>query len=205
MIRTSCRHPRNIPGPESSRPHTGLISFPHPSLADMVVAHVEQNTSATKNRRSMTRKKKARTAANTTQVDGDEEMSSEVIPPLKSNHTPEDDDLMIEINPTPALEASSAPSFPALPASATQSTLKSETRRIPIPPHRMTPIKKDWINIFSPLTEILGLQVRMNVQRRCLEIRVRVRLSLEIICLSHRCRHQKLPPKSVLCRKELIL
>ncbi|KAG1789442.1 uncharacterized protein HD556DRAFT_1398216 [Suillus plorans] len=137
----------------------------------MVVAHVEQNTSATKNRRSMTRRKKARTAANTAQVDGDEEMSSEVIPPLKSNHTAKDDDLMIDINPTPALEAGSAPSFPALPASATQSTLKSETRRIPIPPHRMTPIKKDWINIFSPLTEILGLQVRMNVQRRCLEIR----------------------------------
>ncbi|KAG2158480.1 uncharacterized protein EDB93DRAFT_1121632 [Suillus bovinus] len=136
----------------------------------MVVAHVEQNASATKNRRSMTRKKKARTAASTTQAEG-EEMSSEVIPPLNSPHTADDDDLMIEIDPTPALEASSAPSFPALPASATQSALKSETRRIPIPPHRMTPIKKDWINIFSPLTEILGLQVRMNVQRRCLEIR----------------------------------
>jgi RNA-binding protein PNO1 len=160
----------------------------------MVVAHIVQNTSSTKNRRSMS-KKKARTAANTTQVDGDEEMSSGVIPPLSSNHTTEDDDLMIEIDPTPALEASSAPTFPALPASATQSTLKSETRRIPIPPHRMTPIKKDWINIFSPLTEILGLQVRMNVQRRCLEIRVRICLSLEILCLSHRCRLQKLPQK----------
>ncbi|KAG1762489.1 hypothetical protein EDD22DRAFT_891759 [Suillus occidentalis] len=136
----------------------------------MVVAHVVQNTSATKNRRSMN-KKKARTAANTTQIDGDTEMSSRVIPPLNSNNTAEDDDLMIEIDPTPTLEASSAPAFPALPASATQSALKSETRRIPIPPHRMTPIKKDWINIFSPLTEILGLQVRMNVQRRCLEIR----------------------------------
>ncbi|KAG2349533.1 eukaryotic type KH-domain (KH-domain type I) [Suillus weaverae] len=135
----------------------------------MVVAHVGQSTPATKNRRSMS-KKKARTAANTTQIDGDEEMSG-VISPLNSNHAAEDDELMIEIDPTPALEASSAPSFPALPASATQSALKSETRRIPIPPHRMTPIKKDWINIFSPLTEVLGLQVRMNIQRRCLEIR----------------------------------
>ncbi|KAI6022745.1 hypothetical protein EDC04DRAFT_3117568 [Pisolithus marmoratus] len=64
------------------------------------------------------------------------------------------------------------PSFPSLPASAVSSqSLKSETRRIPIPPHRMTPIKRDWVNIFSPLTEILGLQVRMNVQRRCVEIR----------------------------------
>ncbi|OJA18771.1 hypothetical protein AZE42_01636 [Rhizopogon vesiculosus] len=138
----------------------------------MVVAHVEQSTSAPKNRRGMS-KKKARTAGTTPsqQVNGDEEMASEVIPPSNSNHTAEDDDLMIDANPTSALEESSVPSFQALPASAARSTLKSETRRIAIPPHRMTPIKKDWINIFSPLTEILGLQVRMNVQRRCVEIR----------------------------------
>ncbi|KAJ6624535.1 hypothetical protein B0H10DRAFT_2323329 [Mycena sp. CBHHK59/15] len=48
---------------------------------------------------------------------------------------------------------------------------QSETRRIAIPPHRMTPLKKEWINIFGPLTEILGLQVRMNVQRKCVEAR----------------------------------
>ncbi|KAJ7074195.1 hypothetical protein C8F01DRAFT_1205361 [Mycena amicta] len=64
-----------------------------------------------------------------------------------------------------------APAFSPLPANAGKTTLKSETRRIPIPPHRMTPLKKDWINVFGPLTEILGLQVRMNVQRRCVEAR----------------------------------
>ncbi|KAG8709013.1 pre-rRNA-processing protein pno1 [Ceratobasidium sp. 394] len=61
--------------------------------------------------------------------------------------------------------------FPALPASAQRATEKSETRRIAIPPHRMTPLKKDWVNIFSPLTEMLGLQVRMNVHKRAVEIR----------------------------------
>ncbi|KAI0034517.1 eukaryotic type KH-domain type I [Vararia minispora EC-137] len=64
-----------------------------------------------------------------------------------------------------------APVFDPAPASATKSTLKSETRRVPIPPHRMSPLKKDWVNIFGPLTEMLGLQVRMNVQRRAVEIR----------------------------------
>ncbi|KAA1469196.1 eukaryotic type KH-domain (KH-domain type I) [Dentipellis sp. KUC8613] len=64
-----------------------------------------------------------------------------------------------------------APSFAPAPASAINSAQKSETRRIPIPPHRMTPLKKDWVNIFGPLTEMLGLQVRMNVQRKCIEIR----------------------------------
>ena len=83
----------------------------------------------------------------------------------------EDDDLMIG---TDDVLSTSAPAFPPLPISAGQTTLKSETRRIAISPHRMTPLKKDWINIFGPLTEMLGLQVRMNVQRKCVEVRVRV-------------------------------
>ncbi|KAG9318562.1 hypothetical protein JVU11DRAFT_654, partial [Chiua virens] len=89
------------------------------------------------------------------------------------NDTPEDDEIAIDVDPETAPQPPSVPSFPPLPAAAAahSTTLKSEIRRIPIPPHRMTPIKKDWVNIFSPLTEILGLQVRMNVQRRCVEIR----------------------------------
>lgn len=105
-------------------------------------------------------------------TDEDEAMQLE---PLVQEATQvhEDDELAIDIDPESAPQPVSVPSFPPLPAAAVQSTtLKSETRRIPIPPHRMTPIKKDWINIFSPLTEILGLQVRMNVHRRCVEIRV---------------------------------
>ncbi|KIJ35749.1 hypothetical protein M422DRAFT_180374 [Sphaerobolus stellatus SS14] len=68
-------------------------------------------------------------------------------------------------------ETTDAPAFPPLPASAHNTTAKSEMRRIPIPPHRMTPLTKDWLNIFSPLTEMLGLQVRMNVARKCVEMR----------------------------------
>jgi len=89
-------------------------------------------------------------------------------PPLDEN----DDQLMIDNDPDSLLEPSSTLAFPPLPASAIHTgKLKSETRRIPMPPHRMTPLKKDWINIFGPLTEILYLQVRMNVQRRCVEVR----------------------------------
>ncbi|EIW84931.1 hypothetical protein CONPUDRAFT_48611 [Coniophora puteana RWD-64-598 SS2] len=78
---------------------------------------------------------------------------------------------MIDSDPTALVQPSAVPTFPALDPSAQRTLLKSETRRIPIPPHRMTPIKKEWVNIFSPLTEMLGLQVRMNVQRRSVEIR----------------------------------
>jgi len=86
-------------------------------------------------------------------------------------HTDIDDDaLMIDTDPTLLPQTTSTPEFP--PLAADKVRLKSETRRIAIPPHRMTPLKKDWINIFGPLTEMLGLQVRMNVQRRCVEARV---------------------------------
>lgn len=70
------------------------------------------------------------------------------------------------------VDGANVPTFPALPASAQRTTEKAESRKIVVPPHRMTPLKKDWVNIFSPLTEMLGLQVRMNVQKRAVEIRV---------------------------------
>jgi RNA-binding protein PNO1 len=81
-----------------------------------------------------------------------------------------DDDLIID-DSAPA-STTSAPVFPASAGSKSSGSLKSESRRVPIPPHRMTPVKRDWVNIFGPLTEILGLQVRMNVHRRCVELRV---------------------------------
>ena len=153
----------------------------------MVVTHVttQPNTSR-KTRRSLAKRKAAIngnarvSSTKRRNVDGDEDMELDpiVAGPVESNDAKGDDELEIDVDPDSAPQPQSVPSFPALPAAAAQSaTLKSETRRIPIPPHRMTPIKKDWINIFSPLTEILGLQVRMNVQRRCVEIRVCIRQS----------------------------
>lgn len=85
----------------------------------------------------------------------------------------DDDALMIDADSVP-VRSSGAPVFAPLAPSALKaaSATKGESRRVPIPPHRMSPLKKDWINIFGPLTELLGLQVRMNVQRRCVEMRV---------------------------------
>ncbi|KAJ7583000.1 hypothetical protein C8J56DRAFT_956274 [Mycena floridula] len=122
-----------------------------------------------KNRRKMS-KKAARTADTMVLDESDEEntASTSTATIQQAPVSAQDDELMIDAE---VPQTSAAPIFPALPASALQTSLKSETRRIPIPPHRMTPIKKDWINIFGPLTEILALQVRMNVQRRSVEVR----------------------------------
>ena len=46
-----------------------------------------------------------------------------------------------------------------------------ETRKVPIPPHRMTPLKQNWATIYPPLVEHLKLQCRMNVKRKTVELR----------------------------------
>lgn len=48
---------------------------------------------------------------------------------------------------------------------------RSETRKVPVPPHRMTPLKNAWPKIYPPLVEHLKLQVRMNVKSRAIELR----------------------------------
>eukprot|EP00049_Salpingoeca_infusionum_P018529 m.357648 g.357648 ORF g.357648 m.357648 type:complete len:225 (+) comp17891_c0_seq1:156-830(+) len=46
-----------------------------------------------------------------------------------------------------------------------------QVRRVDVPSHRYTPLKKDWVKIYTPIVEQLKLQMRMNVVRRRVEIR----------------------------------
>jgi len=106
--------------------------------------------------------------------------AEQTLPEGKDGINDDADELMIDANiASISQNMSAAPVFAPADPSVEKTTMKSETRRVPIPPHRMTPLKKDWLNIFGPLTEILGLQVRMNVQRRCVEIRVFGLLSVQ--------------------------
>lgn len=150
-----------------------------------------------KNRRKISKKKAPRTAGDEVDMDDDEHPTggpssspSADVPSNDIMQEEDDDELMIDPDSASAAlfpnANSSAPAFDAAPASAVRGSLKSETRRVPIPPHRMSPLKKDWVNIFGPLTEILGLQVRMNVQRKAVEIRVRL-----LYVLSHNLRKLK--------------
>ncbi|PWN48162.1 hypothetical protein IE53DRAFT_210191 [Violaceomyces palustris] len=123
--------------------------------------------------------------------DDDEVFEDATNPPTSSNVNQEDDDeLMISSNPAskPSSSSSSAnpvqldpslkPNFAPLSKNsasaqsiAQQDVTKGQLRRIPIPPHRMTPLKNDWHKIYTPLVEMAGLMVRMNVQRRMVEIK----------------------------------
>lgn len=61
------------------------------------------------------------------------------------------------------------PKFP--PAKSTGSRHQAETRKVSVPPHRMTPLKSSWPKIYPPLVEHLKLQVRMNVKGKAVELR----------------------------------
>lgn len=45
-------------------------------------------------------------------------------------------------------------------------------RRIPVPPHRYTPTKEAWMQLYTPVVEHMKLQIRMNVRARQVEIKV---------------------------------
>lgn len=57
------------------------------------------------------------------------------------------------------------------PAKDTNTAYRIETRKVPVPPHRMTPLKANWTKICPPIVEHLKLQVRMNVKSRAVELR----------------------------------
>lgn len=45
-------------------------------------------------------------------------------------------------------------------------------RKVPVPAHRYTPLKENWLKIFTPIVENLQLQVRFNLKTRNVEIKV---------------------------------
>ncbi|KAF2710326.1 eukaryotic type KH-domain (KH-domain type I) [Pleomassaria siparia CBS 279.74] len=79
----------------------------------------------------------------------------------------------IRSEPTPSdtvmTDESGRPRF--APAKATPLAFRRELRKVPIPPHRMSPLKSSWPKIYPPLVEHLKLQVRMNIKRNTVELR----------------------------------
>ncbi|KAE8217885.1 hypothetical protein CF326_g9310 [Tilletia indica] len=134
------------------------------------------------------------------QEDSDDDDADLVFEDARADND-DDDDLMItdavelvsttspttaagRIAATPSADTSAKPSFPALSSSATASSssavassagaaaiVEKQERKIPIPPHRLSPLKRDWPKIYTPLVEMCNLQVRMNVKRHLVEIR----------------------------------
>jgi RNA-binding protein PNO1 len=64
------------------------------------------------------------------------------------------------------------PSFPPLSAVELAGG-KSELRKIPVPAHRYTPLKKHWVDIYNPIVTHMKLQIRMNTKTRNVELKVK--------------------------------
>ncbi|NXD56491.1 PNO1 protein, partial [Corvus moneduloides] len=65
---------------------------------------------------------------------------------------------------------SKRPAFPPLTAEAL-GVGKGELRKIPVPANRYTPLKENWMKIFTPIVEHLQLQIRFNLKTRNVEIK----------------------------------
>jgi RNA-binding protein PNO1 len=76
--------------------------------------------------------------------------------------------------PISQIPGSNALSFPAV--SHTSTSGLTQRRKVGIPQHRMTPLKRDWVSIYGPLVEECGLQVRMNLGKRWVELKVSLNL-----------------------------
>jgi len=61
------------------------------------------------------------------------------------------------------------PSFP--PLKKEKLADGTEVRKVPVPQHRYSPLKENWMKLFEPIVEHLKLQVRFNLKSRNVEIR----------------------------------
>lgn len=68
------------------------------------------------------------------------------------------------------LQAAVKPKFAPL-TSYEENGKKIEFRRVPVPQHRMTPLKNSWLSLYKPVTEILKLDMRMNLKSKKVEIK----------------------------------
>lgn len=62
------------------------------------------------------------------------------------------------------------PEFPALTA-AQAAGGKFMKARVPVPPHRLTPLKQSWPEIYKPIVEHMKLQIRYNTKRKSVDLR----------------------------------
>ncbi|EDV21353.1 uncharacterized protein TRIADDRAFT_60292 [Trichoplax adhaerens] len=67
------------------------------------------------------------------------------------------------------VDPSNRPKFP--PLKPGKSKVNRQLRKLAIPSHRYTPLKDNWVNIYTPVVEKLKLQIRFNLKTRNVEIK----------------------------------
>lgn len=91
-----------------------------------------------------------------------EEIDEETEDDVKTSNNKKEQDGVV-------LDESGKPRFQAAAKSGMK--VKLESRKVSIPPHRMSPLKQAWPKIYPPLVEHLKLQVRMNLKTKNVELK----------------------------------
>ena len=52
-----------------------------------------------------------------------------------------------------------------------ESAFLAEFQKVAIPPHRQTPLKNNWMKIYTPIVEQLDLLIRFNTRSKCVELK----------------------------------
>jgi RNA-binding protein PNO1 len=63
------------------------------------------------------------------------------------------------------------PAFPPLPQRDAAAGGESNFARINVPPHRLTPLRENWMGICTPVAEQMKLLIRYNVEKKCVEMK----------------------------------
>jgi RNA-binding protein PNO1 len=68
--------------------------------------------------------------------------------------------------PSTTVAPSSAPSKPSFQALKPHemSNGKVQYRKISVPPHRFSPLKRNWMEIYTPIYEQMKIDIRMNLK-----------------------------------------
>lgn len=106
---------------------------------------------------------------NTQQIDEDDDDEVLVDAQEASEGAAAPEDKTVESNSV-VLDEQGKPRFASAAASG-EMKVKPESRKVPVPPHRMTPLRNSWTKIYPPLVDHLKLQVRMNLKTKTVELR----------------------------------
>lgn len=77
----------------------------------------------------------------------------------------------MEVETVNGIEGSAQQHVTSAKRSKRHPTIGVDVRKIPVPAHRYTPLKENWMKIFTPVVEHLKLQIRFNLKTRNVEIR----------------------------------
>ncbi|EAN86805.1 hypothetical protein TCSYLVIO_005795 [Trypanosoma cruzi] len=67
--------------------------------------------------------------------------------------------------------SSNVVSAPGAGKEKSASAFVRETRSVKVPHHRFPPLKKVWLEVYTPIVEQCKLEIRMNLKSRCVELR----------------------------------